>query len=81
MLISCFCWPGDPVIVTPADGVSLLIASVFGVWFYTKEHWAANNMLGMGLAVTGIEFINLGSFQIGCILLVWQACSFWFFSP
>eukprot|EP01052_Picozoa_sp_SAG31_P044457 SAG31_NODE_7756_length_1602_cov_8.601999_1_plen_194_part_10 len=67
----------DPIVtapqvveISPADVCSFLLASVFGVWFYLKEHWAANNMLGMGLAVTGIEYINLGSFQIGCILLV-----------
>ena len=63
-----------PMDITPADVVSFALALVFGVWFYLKEHWAANNMLGMGLAVTGIEYINLGSFQIGCILLVSLPC-------
>eukprot|EP01048_Picozoa_sp_COSAG05_P003068 COSAG05_NODE_137_length_16843_cov_121.090779_4_plen_68_part_00 len=29
-----------------------------------EEHWTANNVMAMGLAVTGIELINLGSFQV-----------------
>jgi len=61
--------PEEPVVITPSNVVCFLLSSVFGVWYYLEEHFAANNVLGMGLAVTGIEYINLGSFQIGCILL------------
>jgi len=61
--------PDEPVEITPANVICVAISAVFGVWYYYEEHFAANNVLGMGLAVTGIEFINLGSFQIGCILL------------
>jgi hypothetical protein len=42
----------EPVEITPANVICVAISSVFGVWYYYEEHFAANNVLGMGLAVT-----------------------------
>ena len=64
----------EPIVITPASVLCFIVASVFGAWYYFEEHWTANNVMGMGLAVTGIEYINIGSFQIGCILLVRAEC-------
>ena len=42
----------EPVVITPANVICVAISSVFAVWYYYEEHFAANNVLGMGLAVT-----------------------------
>ena len=39
----------EPIVITPASVIAFAIGAVFGVWYYYKEHWAANNVMGMGL--------------------------------
>jgi minor histocompatibility antigen H13 len=51
------------------DLVSLLLSSVFGLWYLVKKHWIANNIFGLAFSLTGIEVLHLNSFPIGCILL------------
>eukprot|EP00128_Syssomonas_multiformis_P008180 Colp12_sorted_trinity150504_noHs@32737 len=54
---------------TTADLAALFLSLLFGVWYFLKKHWIANNILGLAFSVNGIEMLRLGSFQIGCILL------------
>mmetsp|Transcript_70370 Transcript_70370/g.223014 ORF Transcript_70370/g.223014 Transcript_70370/m.223014 type:complete len:389 (-) Transcript_70370:208-1374(-) len=49
--------------------VGACLALPFCIWYYMKKHWLANNMLGIAFSVQGIEFLSLGTVQIGCILL------------
>lgn len=34
------------------------------------KHWVANNVLGLAFAIQGISMLSLGSYKVGCILLV-----------
>jgi len=46
------------------------IFSVFVVSAYVNtKHWLLNNLLGLSFSVQGVTLFNLGSYQIGCILL------------
>lgn len=45
------------------------ISTGFCAWYYVTKHWFSNNMLGLAFCLEGIEFLNVGSFQIGTILL------------
>lgn len=61
--------PEDLTVDVP--GVVVGLCSVgFCVWYYVEKHWIANNVLGLAFSIQGIEFLSLGSIQIGCILLV-----------
>jgi len=50
--------------------VALAISSAFAVLYVTTKHWLANNVLGLAFSVQAITMVPLGSWQIGCILLV-----------
>ena len=55
--------------VSPLDLVSLVFAySAVGVYIYTKN-WLFNNILATLFCVHGIQFMFLGTFQTGFILL------------
>eukprot|EP00894_Picocystis_sp_ML_P003872 jgi/Pico_ML_1/54389/g4744.t1 len=61
--------PEDVTVDVP--GVLVGLCSMgFCVWYYMEKHWIANNVLGLAFSIQGIEFLSLGSIQIGCILLV-----------
>jgi minor histocompatibility antigen H13 len=50
--------------------VSLGLSSAFAILYVTTKHWLANNVLGLAFSVQAITMVPLGSWQIGCILLV-----------
>ncbi|XP_078442390.1 signal peptide peptidase [Wolffia australiana] len=54
--------------------ISQVIASIpgtfFCIWYASKKHWLANNILGIAFCIQGIEMLSLGSFKTGGILLV-----------
>ena len=62
----------DPVEVclTKVNVVSVLIAVALGYWYVTTKHWIANNIFGVSFSVQGVALISLGSYKVGCILLV-----------
>jgi hypothetical protein len=34
-------------------------------WYFRSRHWLANNVLGCAMSLEGIEFLNVGSVQVG----------------
>jgi len=67
---------------------SQIVASIpgffFCLWYASKKHWLANNVLGLAFCIQGIEMLSLGSFKIGAILLggLFVYDIFWvFFTP
>ncbi|PUZ44266.1 hypothetical protein GQ55_8G076200 [Panicum hallii var. hallii] len=67
---------------------SQIVASVpgffFCMWYASKKHWLANNVLGIAFCIQGIEMLSLGSFKTGAILLagLFVYDIFWvFFTP
>lgn len=60
----------DSIKVSRLDIVCLIIASLFGVWYLSSNHWSASNLFGIAFSVQGIEFLSLGSFFNGAVLLV-----------
>lgn len=67
-----------PILMSAPEDISLdvpgmlsgLSSLAFCIWYYKEKHWIANNVLGLAFSIQGIEFLSLGSVQIGCILLV-----------
>lgn len=71
---------------TLVDFVAFLFSLVFCYWYdfspfslfslfisprYLQgKHWIANNIFGFAFSLQAISFMNLGSYQVGCILLV-----------
>jgi len=51
------------------DIISILWATLVGVWYIMHKHWVANNVLGLAFAIQGISMLSLGSYKVGCILL------------
>eukprot|EP00026_Physarum_polycephalum_P011693 Phypoly_transcript_11934.p1 GENE.Phypoly_transcript_11934~~Phypoly_transcript_11934.p1 ORF type:complete len:343 (+),score=47.55 Phypoly_transcript_11934:78-1031(+) len=51
------------------DIISVIVASVIGVWYAATKNWIANNFLGLSFSIQAISLISLGSYQVGCILL------------
>ncbi|XP_066329335.1 signal peptide peptidase 1-like [Miscanthus floridulus] len=67
---------------------SQIVASIpgffFCLWYASKKHWLANNVLGLAFCIQGIEMLSLGSFKTGAILLggLFVYDIFWvFFTP
>jgi len=54
---------------TTPDMVALAVSALTGVWYFTKKHWLANNLLGMAFAINGVELLHLNKVATGCILL------------
>ena len=55
---------------TPAELVSLCLASVFSYYYFQTKHFLMNNVLGISFCIQSIERISIGSYKIGAILLV-----------
>jgi minor histocompatibility antigen H13 len=55
--------------VDGADLVSMGISVFILIWYVRSKSWLANNLLGLCFSVQGVSMINIGSFQIGAILL------------
>lgn len=51
------------------DLLSFAISCGFGAWYYVFKHWIANNILGLVFATSAVEMLQLGSYQVGAILL------------
>ena len=49
---------------------ALLMALLVGVWYLKFNHWSASNIFGIAFSIQGIEYLSLGSFFNGAILLV-----------
>jgi minor histocompatibility antigen H13 len=52
------------------DMISLALAACVGVAYMLTKHWILNNLFGIAFAITGVELIAIGSFQIGCIMML-----------
>ena len=75
--------PTDIVASVP-ELVGGVVSLGFCAWYVAKKHWLANNVLGLCFSIQGIEFISIGSFQVGLILLwgLFFYDIFWvFFTP
>jgi minor histocompatibility antigen H13 len=59
----------DCLVLTIVDGIALVAAVIFGVWYLKENHWMANNILGFVFSLQGIEMLALGSFFNGVVLL------------
>lgn len=55
---------------TVIDACAFALGLAIGVWYFLTKHWIANNVLGLAFSIQGIALLSLGSYQIGCILLV-----------
>ncbi|XP_015768338.1 PREDICTED: minor histocompatibility antigen H13-like, partial [Acropora digitifera] len=51
------------------DLLCLAVSSVFGVWYFWKKHWIANNIFGLAFSLNGVELLHLNTVTTGCILL------------
>ncbi len=51
------------------DLVVFGLSTAFGVWYFLKKHWVANNVFGLAFAVNGVELLHLNNVMTGCILL------------
>jgi len=51
------------------DLICYFLAGVVGYWYIATNHWAASNAFGIAFSIQGIEFLSLGSFFNGAILL------------
>eukprot|EP00727_Mastigamoeba_balamuthi_P013476 m51a1_g8751 putative minor histocompatibility antigen h13 isoform x2 (352) ;mRNA; f:90502-92045 len=62
---------GEPITIEfdTADVVSTALGSVIPAVWATTRHWAANNVIGVALAVEAISFIGLPSYGVAAILL------------
>lgn len=58
------------ITLTLSQLVALVLGASVGLLYLTTKHWIANNVLGESFSVVSIELISLGSFKVGCILLV-----------
>jgi minor histocompatibility antigen H13 len=59
-----FCWD-----FSTHDLVILAVSTVFGIWYFMKKHWIANNLFGLAFAINGVELLHLNDVMTGCILL------------
>jgi minor histocompatibility antigen H13 len=50
-------------------------------WYAYEKHWIANNLIGLAFCIQAIAMISLGSYKVGCILLVSSLCHFLPFLP
>jgi minor histocompatibility antigen H13 len=50
--------------------ISLILSSVFAVFYFKTKNYMLNNVLGISFCVQSIERISIGSYKIGAILLV-----------
>lgn len=69
---------------TRSQIVAAIPGFFFCVWYASKKHWLANNILGIAFCIQGIEMLSLGSFKTGAILLggLFVYDIFWvFFTP
>ncbi|CAA0822978.1 Signal peptide peptidase [Striga hermonthica] len=69
---------------TKSQIVAAIPGTFFCVWYASKKHWLANNILGLAFCIQGIEMLSLGSFKTGAILLagLFVYDIFWvFFTP
>ncbi|KAL6527831.1 hypothetical protein OROMI_029642 [Orobanche minor] len=69
---------------TKSQIIAAIPGTFFCVWYASKKHWLANNILGLAFCIQGIEMLSLGSFKTGSILLagLFVYDIFWvFFTP
>jgi len=69
--LSCF-WQEVPTSqsFTVSEVISFILAMLLGVWYFTTKHWIANNLFGLSFCIQAISLFSMGSYQIGCLLLV-----------
>lgn len=60
---------GKQVSATVPKLIGATVACVFCGWYISYKHWMANNILGLAFSIQAIEFLSVGSVQIGAILL------------
>lgn len=50
--------------------VNFAIAATIIYFYHTTKGWTLNNIIAFALTISGISQISIGSFKIGCMLLV-----------
>jgi minor histocompatibility antigen H13 len=65
-------WQQEPIELSfnKVDVISFIFATLVSIWYILTKHWVANNILGLAFCIQGIAVLSLGSYKIGCILLV-----------
>ncbi|VUZ41681.1 unnamed protein product [Hymenolepis diminuta] len=51
------------------DVLPLILALATSIAYVTTKHWIANNIIGISIAIIGIEYLHLDRVINGCILL------------
>ncbi|VDO08071.1 unnamed protein product [Rodentolepis nana] len=51
------------------DALPFLVAISTSIAYVTTKHWMANNIIGISIAITGIQYLHLDRVINGCILL------------
>ena len=60
--------PAELTVAVP-DAIAAVLASPVVAYYVATKHWLANNTLGLAFSVQGLEFLSIGSFKVGAILL------------
>jgi minor histocompatibility antigen H13 len=60
---------GQPLQLTQAGIAGLLAGACLAAWYGLTRHWLANNLLGIGFCIQGMQSVALGSFTNGALLL------------
>jgi len=49
--------------------IGFVFGLLIGIWYLKTNHWTSNNVFGISFSIQAIEYISLGSFFNGLILL------------
>jgi len=55
--------------ITILDVLGFILSGLVGIWYVQTKHWISNNLFGLAFSMQAIEYLHLGDFKVGCILL------------
>jgi hypothetical protein len=55
---------------TFAEFISFLLATLLTTFYFFTKHYMLNNLLGISFSLQALERVSIGSYRIGCIILV-----------
>jgi minor histocompatibility antigen H13 len=55
---------------TIAELLSFLLAIVLTTFYFQTKHYMLNNLLGISFSLQALERVSIGSYRIGCIILI-----------
>eukprot|EP00501_MAST-03F_sp_TOSAG23-6_P002453 GSMAST32.ASY1.ANO1.2563.1 assembled CDS len=61
-----------PLVISPdfSQIIAFLLATINATVYLKTKHWCANNIFGCVFSLSAIKQIKLGSYKIGCLLLI-----------